>query len=139
MKLYTSYFSRQRKMELEDAAYVSIAVGNPRYPVPYKIVNANCLKPYGVFKVYHGQEYKEKYFERLDFFGVDTILQELERISEGHKNVILMCHEKDENECHRRMFAEWWFKNTGEFIPEFGKEEEKQEKELTQEDLFDIM
>lgn len=136
MKIYTSYFSRQRKMELDDAAYISIAVGNPRYAVPYKIEDARSLKPYGIFGKYHGEEYKQKYFERLDFFGVDTILKELNRLRGDHENVILMCHEKDENECHRRMFAEWWFNQTGEFIPEFGKEEKK---ELTQEDLFGIM
>ena len=138
MQIYTSYFMRQRKMELEDAAYVSIAVGNPRYAVPYKIVNAKSLKPYGIFGTYHGEEYRQKYFERLDFFGVDMILKELMEVSEGHENVILMCHEKNEDECHRRMFAEWWFKNTGEYIPEIGKEE-KQKKELTQYDLFGIM
>lgn len=135
-------------MELEDAAYVSIAVGNPRYPVPYKIVNVRSIKPYGIFGKYHGEEYLEKYFERLDSFGVEAILEELKVASEGHENVILMCHEKNEKECHRRMFAKWWFDHTGEFIPEYGKEpvfveeeekEEKQKKELTQENWFDIM
>lgn len=126
MKLYTSYFAKQKKMPLEDASYVSIAVGNPRYSVPYKIVNANALKPYGVFRKYHGEEYKIKYFERLESFGVEEIRKELEKVSEGHENVILMCHEKDKNQCHRVMFAEWWERKTGEKIEEYG--EQKNEK-----------
>ena len=132
MKIYTSYFARQRKMELEDASYVSIAVGNPKYPVPYKIVNLKALKPYGIFGVgaYNEDEYREKYFARLDRYGVDYIRKEIIKAGEGHENVILMCHEKDKNECHRKMFADWWEKNTGEKIEEYGESKtESGEKE----------
>lgn len=131
MNLYTSYFARQKKMEMEDTAYISIAVGNPRYAVPYEIVNLPELKPYGIFKKYHGEEFREKYFERLDSFGVDRIWEAIQKAVGGHKNAVLMCHEKDENQCHRSMFAEWWLMNTGEIIPEFGKEEKSQYKQLT--------
>lgn len=120
--IYTSYFSRQRKMEIPDAAYMSIAVGNPRYEVPYEIIDFKMLKPFGIFRVYEGEEYRQKYFERLDDYGVDKIRETMLKLSEGHENIILMCHEKDKNECHRSMFAEWWKKNTGEVIPEWGEE-----------------
>lgn len=135
MEIYTSYFAKQKKMELPDTSYVSIAVGNPRYAVPYRIVNLGLLKPFGIFKVYHGEEYRQKYFERLDSYGVEKIRKAIEEASEGHENVILMCHEKNKNECHRSMFAEWWLQKTGEIIPEFGennKENNKDEyKQLT--------
>ena len=121
MNLYTSYFSKWKKLSLADASYVSIAVGNPKYPVPYKIVDARILKPYGAFGVVDNDEFKRRYFKRLDSFGVEKILKELETVSEGHENVILLCHEKDESVCHRRMFAEWWYENTGELIEEYGK------------------
>lgn len=136
MKIYTSYFARQKKMELSDTSYVSIAVGNPRYSVPYKIVNLGLLKPFGIFRVYHGEEYKQKYFERLDGYGVEKIRRAIEEASEGHENVILMCHEKDKNECHRSMFAEWWLKNTGEVIPEYGEEPAEEKIECEQLTLF---
>lgn len=136
MKIYTSYFARQKKMELPDTSYVSIAVGNPRYSVPYKIVNLGLLKPFGIFRVYHGEEYKQKYFERLDGYGVEKIRRAIEEASEGHENVILMCHEKDKNECHRSMFAEWWLKNTGEVIPEYGEEPVEEKSEYEQLTLF---
>lgn len=124
-------------MELQDASYVSIAVGNPRYPVPYKIVNLGLLKPFGVFRVYSGDEYKKKYFERLDKYGAKKIRKAIEEVSEGHENVILMCHEKDKNECHRSMFAEWWFLRTGEKIPEIGeKSNEDDEFEQLELELF---
>ncbi len=140
MKIYTSYFARQRKMELEDASYVSIAVGNPRYHVPYRIVNLKPLKPYGIFGVYDGDEYRDKYFERLDSYGVDYIRKSIEAASEGHENVILMCHEKDKTECHRSLFAEWWEQHTGEKIEEFGENKkemiEKKKEEYEQLSFF---
>lgn len=116
--IYTSYFAAQKKMPIKDVAYVSIAVGNPRYSVPYEIVNAKIIKPYGVFGKYHGIEYEQKYFERLDSYGVQAIAEELKKVAGNHENVILMCHERDWTTCHRRMFAKWWFEKTGEVIPE---------------------
>lgn len=127
MNLYTSYFRKQCKMELPDTAYMSIAVGNPRYSVPYEIIDLKPLKPYGIFGKYEGDAYREKYFERLDKYGVDWILREINRLRQGHENVMLMCHEKDKSECHRSLFAEWWLLNTGEVIPEYGEKEAENE------------
>lgn len=150
MKIYISYFAGQKKMELDDTAYMSIAVGNPRYPVPYKIINLDILKPYGIFRVYHGEEYRKKYYERLDSYGVEKIRKTIDELREGHENVILMCHEKNKYECHRQMFAEWWKERTGEEIEEYGekkvsakmpevkKEDEKDENKYKQLTIFDM-
>lgn len=135
MNIYTSYFAKQKKMELEDAAYVSIAVGNPKYAVPYTIVNARILKPYGVSFKLSFEEFKRQYIQRLEKYGVDEIRKEIIDTAGGHRNVILMCHEKDENTCHRRMFAEWWESKTGERIEEYGKVTEKKRERKQVEQL----
>ena len=143
MKVYTSYFARQKKMELPDTAYISIAVGNPKYPVPYELKNANTLKPYGVFGKYEGDEYEIAYRKKLDRTGTAKIRSEVVRLAEGHENVMLMCHEKDPSICHRRIFAKWWEEKTGQEIPEFGHKTVPVPKEETleerQEDLFSIL
>ena len=136
--IYTSYFKRQCKQEIEDCAYISIAVGNPRYSVPYQIVDSHILKPYGIFKVYHGEMYKVKYFERLDMYGVDRIRAEIKRLQGDHKNAVLMCHESNKLDCHRSMFSEWWEMKTGEVIEEYGERkateiEKKEEKQKVEE------
>ena len=141
MRIFTSYFAKQKKRNEEGTAYVSIAVGNPKYEVAFNIIDLKCLKPYGVFGKYHGEEYKKKYFERLDSFGVDYIAREIKKVGSGCKEVILMCHEKNPLECHRSMFAEWWLMKTGEIIEEWGEEKQEAEKEkgLQQISFFDIM
>ena len=121
MKVYTYYFSGANKLDIEDTAYVSIAVGNPRFRTKYKITDLKVLKPYGIFGNYHGDEYKRQYFKRLDSYGANNIRQQIIEASEGHHTVLLMCHEKDASVCHRRMFAEWWESRTGEKIEEYGK------------------
>lgn len=142
MKLYTSYFAKQKKMELDDAAYVSIAVGNPRYSVPYEIINAKILKPYGISFKSTFEEFEKKYIERLEKYGVESIRKELQSVCEGHKNVILMCHEKNPEECHRRMFAKWWKEKTGEEIEEYGVDTHKinrKEAAQSQISLLDLL
>lgn len=135
--IYTSYFAKHKKGADDKTAYLSIAVGNPKYEVPYEIIDIKILKPYGIFGKYHGEEYKKKYFERLNSYGVDKIMHEIERLSKGKENVLLMCHEKNKMDCHRSMFAEWWLEQTGEIIEEWG--EEKPKEEFTQLKFFDII
>lgn len=132
MKVQTYYFSGAGKLKIEDTAFLSIAVGNPRYKTNYEIVDLKVLKPYGILGMYSGEQYKEKYFERLDFIGPEKIREEIIKASHGHKTVLLLCHEKNKDECHRRMFAEWWEKKTGEVIEEFGeKKEEDEDRQLS--------
>lgn len=139
--IYTSYFAKHKNRSDEDTAYISIAVGNPKYSVAYPIIDLKCLKPYGIFGTYEGEEYKAKYYERLDWYGVDYIYNEILRAARGKNTILLMCHEKDPNECHRKLFAEWWFMRTGEIIEEWGEERPKEEpnERLTQISFFDIL
>ena len=115
--IYTSYFSK-KKEDFENTAYCSIAVYNPRYALNYELKNANSIKPYGVFKKYTGEEYVEKYIERLERVGVDRIYDDLISAQGDKENLVLMCYEKDQNDCHRSMFAKWWREKTGEIIEE---------------------
>lgn len=136
--IYISYFAKQKKMPIEDAAYASVSVGNPKYAVPYQIRDAKILKPYGIFGKYEfGAEYEAAYRRRLERYGVEAICYELERLQGNHKNLVLMCHEKNKLDCHRWMFAKWWYEQTGEVILEWGESTEDffdslDEKELDQ-------
>ena len=125
--IYTSYFSK-KKEDLEDTAYCSIAVCNPKYDLPYELKNASTIKPYGIFNKYSGEQYVEKYFERLEKIGVDRILEDLRKAQGDKKNLVLMCYEKNPEECHRSMFAKWWLAKTGEVIEEY---EERKNEQLT--------
>lgn len=116
--IYTSYFAKQARNNDPNTAYASVAVGLPKYPLAHELKHLTSVKPYGVFGKYHGEEYKQKYFERLEMIGLERIYNELMSVQGDKENLILMCYEKDPSECHRRMFAEWWYKKTGEIIEE---------------------
>ena len=117
--VYTSYFSKQAKQPVQDnMAYASIAVGLPKFDLPFELKHITAVKPWGIFGKYHGEEYKQKYYERLDKIGVKRIFEAIQEAKGNKEHIVLMCYEKDWNGCHRKMFADWWQKQTGEIIEE---------------------
>lgn len=117
--IFTSYFSKQaKKVPDENTSYASIAVGYPKFNLPFELKHVSSIKPYGVFGKYEGDEYYKKYMERLEKIGVDRIYEDLKNAQGDKENLVLMCYEKNADECHRRMFAEWWLQKTGEIIEE---------------------
>lgn len=118
--IYTSYFAKEAKLNRPNTIYVSIAVGNPKFELPFTLYQLNEIKPYGVFGKYHGEEYYNHYIQRLEKIGVSDIFKKLCAIQQNNPDcdLILMCYEKNPNECHRRMFADWWLHKTGEIINE---------------------
>lgn len=155
---YTCYFANRKMLEIEDCVYISISCGNPKYSVPYQIVDCKLLKPYGIFgKDLSDEEYIRRYREKLERIGVDRIRAELASLVHGHKNAVLLCHEKNPNDCHRRDFANWLFEKTNVMIAEYGenctktkeneaknvendeKSAESDEKPLEQMSIYDII
>ena len=43
----------------------------------------------------------------------------LEAVRQLPADAVLLCWESDGAHCHRRLFAGWWERETGEYIPEF--------------------
>ena len=124
--IYTSRFSNP---ELKNGEYtaVRISLGSPRWRVGYVIAGAiEELMPRGIFGIEDREVFRERYFERLDSFGVDRIREKLQNFEAMGKPVVLLCFEDirkgDWNWCHRNMFASWWMKQTGEVIPELKDE-----------------
>ena len=64
--------------------------------------------------------WKAKYLDRLERHGVDKIRARFEDVyaSYGERPIVLLCWEADPARCHRSYFAEWWFEQTGERVPE---------------------
>ena len=69
--------------------------------------------------------YAELYGQQLDALGTDEARQLLQEVRGKTPGVVLLCFEdlsKPGAWCHRRLFAEWWTKNTGEDVPELGSD-----------------
>jgi hypothetical protein len=71
-------------------------------------------------------EFDRQYLAQLERYGVERIHAELARIAaEAYEapseRLVLCCFEPPEaaeTGCHRRTFAAWWMRETGEKIPE---------------------
>lgn len=117
--VYTSYFSKQAKQPIQDnMVYASIAVGLPKFDLPFELKHITAVKPWGIFGKYEGEEWREKYRERLNKIGVKRIFEAIQEAKGNKENIVLMCFERNAGECHRREFADWWFEKTGEIIEE---------------------
>jgi len=118
--MYTSRFNY--KISANDYVGVGIAVGKPRWKPKYECEHYSPLAPWGLFKKYTGDEFKERYILQLEKLGTTFIRKDLQDISNRHggKDVVLLCWEDLSKglTCHRRYFAEWWEKLTGEKIDE---------------------
>jgi len=119
MKIYTSRFSYRVP---EEYIAVGIAVGKPRWALPYKCEHLSMLAPHGLFKKYQGEEFKRRYMDRLEELGEKKIRTALEAISKRNQNkdIVLLCWENLAKGlvCHRRYFADWWKATTGEEVEE---------------------
>ena len=119
------YTSRYSNPELKTGKYtaVRISLGTPKWPIGYNLdAEMKDLMPFGLLgKFERYEDFERAYFERLDQKGVQRIFSQLQRFERLGKDVVLLCYEdirKPDDWCHRRTFADWWLKNTGEAIPE---------------------
>ena len=120
------YTSRYSNPELKTGKYtaVRISLGTPKWPIGYNLdAEMKDLMPFGLLgKFERYEDFERAYFERLDQKGVQRIFSQLQRFERLGKDVVLLCYEDirkgPDDWCHRRTFADWWLKNTGEAFPE---------------------
>jgi len=121
MAIYTSRFSNPQ-LKTEHYTAIQISTGNPRWKLGYPIAaSSKVLSPYGIFKKFTGQAFKDEYVKRLESIGVNAIMKELQSYEKYGNDIVLLCFEdiRDPSKtCHRTMFADWWFEKTGVKITE---------------------
>ncbi len=114
---------------------VRTSLGVPRWTLPYP----HDFKKAWVWEITPRRDYlrasdavyTERFYAQLEEAGVDGIRKKFERISAamGAGTLVLLCFEdvraKGWHSCHRRMFADWWKESTGEDVPEYGKNPER--------------
>jgi hypothetical protein len=134
VKLYTSryYDPRWKSPGATDGlAMVRITVGKPKHPLPYPLAaHIRELTPYKAFRVKDPDQYRRLYLERLEHYGVETIRQQLLKVSTANDDadLVLLCFEDvllPGEWCHRRIFADWWFEQTGETVEELATPPDK--------------
>lgn len=101
---------------------VGHTVGAPRYGSP-DAGNVGILAPHGIDRDLSEPAFELLYIARLERFGPEKIRKLLAAIADAYDapGVVLCCFEdlrKPGQWCHRRMFAGWWFEQTGEHVRE---------------------
>jgi len=124
MKLYTGNFANVKKYREKGLEPINIAL-SARYFTGQKYIK---LRPKWEFKDDTPDVYTPKFNEILNNLNPKQVINELAQISNG-KDIVLCCHEKQGDFCHRRLVAEWLEKSENIKVKELGKMEPIQ-KEL---------
>jgi len=101
---------------------VVTSLGRPRFPLSYKLTEeVGHLKPWGLFgKGLSHDDFTAPYRQRLDKIGPDALGRHFQTISRRHggARIVLLCFERCDQFCHRRVFADYWLERTGQHVPQ---------------------
>lgn len=102
--------------------------GRPRYALKYDLT-LSCREvypPWALVRGDHSEEhFRREYQAHLDTIGLDTFASRFRALAtaSGDERLVLLCFEdlsKPGWWCHRRHFADWWKRLTGEEVRELG-------------------
>ena len=121
MQIFTSRYANKALAQASQAA-IGISRGTPRWKLAYQVQGrAAELFPSLEMLGMDEDDFLVAYEKQLKGLGVDKIRAAMEKAS-GGRDCVLLCFEDvvhdDELFCHRRMFADWWEKHTGERVNE---------------------
>jgi len=119
MKIYTGNFANIKKYTAAGLFPVSIAL-SARY---FNGALYRKLNPDYSYMNDLESEYTPKFEQKLRNLSAKSVVKELEELSLG-KDVVLLCHEKAGEFCHRRLVADWLNRELGIDVPELGKMED---------------
>jgi hypothetical protein len=124
MKIYTSYFGNNRKLNAAGIKIICVAIGRPRFINAPQMLNV-CPTRYMVSGPCSREEYLRLYDQILANQDAHQVVSQIEMLSEG-QDVALCCYEKPGDFCHRHILAKWITDNTGIEVKEFGAVEKKE-------------
>ena len=136
MKIFTSYHKKALELLEMGLTPISISVQFPKY-AKIKYHQYKVLAPrYDMLKMDKNQ-YGEEFQKILSKLNPVHIHSDLVKLSKG-KDIVLLCYEKDLNDCHRKKVGEWLEKKLQVKVEEimFKQEKKKIEKGINQLGLF---
>ena len=136
MKIFTSYHAKVSELIEMGLTPISISVQFPRFS-KIKYASYKELGPTRAMLKMHWSAYDKLFHEILSKLDPVKVYSHLTNLSQG-KDIVLLCYEKDLNDCHRRMVAEWLEKKLQIKVEEITFKQEKKniEKILNQLELF---
>lgn len=123
-KVYTSRYANP-ELAAGDYTVVGVTRGAPKFALKYNL-SGNIIQiapPGWLFSENNRERFTPQYFWHMEKTGVTRIKDILEQYLALGKDVVLCCYEdvrKQDEWCHRLVFAEWWETKTGIRIVELG-------------------
>jgi hypothetical protein len=115
MVIYTSYFSKIKK--IKDSGIT--AIGIARFPPKHvQCVSLWDLAPMPEMLKMNKEQYVDRYNIILSRLDPRQILKRIELLSCG-KDAALCCYEKPDDFCHRHLVADWLKKKIGVDVREY--------------------
>lgn len=118
MKISTGNFANVKKYRDANLEPINIAL-SARYFTGEKY---KPLNPDWSFKDLPENEYTPIYEQKLNKLNVQKVYNDLLSLSKN-KDIVLCCHEKEGDFCHRRLVAKWLEKELNIEVLELGKME----------------
>ena len=136
MKIFTSYHKKAPELIEMGLTPISISVQFPRFS-KIKYASYKELGPtYKMLKM-SLDDYDKLFQEILGKLDPVKVHTHLTNLSQG-KDIVLLCLEKDLNDCHRRMVAEWLEKKLQIKVEEITFKQEKKKKPQKSSDQLNI-
>ena len=121
MEIKTGNFANVKKYR--EAGYTTISIAlSARY---YSGAILKKLAPEWSFKDDVKNVYTSKFMNKINKLDADSILKELRLITNNAEKIVLLCHEKEGDFCHRRLVAKWIENKKGIKVDELGKMQKK--------------
>ncbi|MBA4543979.1 hypothetical protein H1164_13905 [Thermoactinomyces daqus] len=109
--MYTSNFANVQKIIEAGLRPVAISIGLPKM---YKGEHEFRLAPTWAMLKMPREEYDRLFLKKLASLDPVQLYQSL------GEDAVLLCFEKHNDWCHRRLVAEWFESELGIVVPEFG-------------------
>lgn len=112
MNVYTSYYAKLPEIDLDKYTPIRVSKSKPGWIEGIYMPGIEALYPsWSLINDWKNNEitweqYTEGYLHQLSFVSKEEIMSKLEELSQG-KDVILMCWEAKNKECHRHILADW--------------------------------
>jgi hypothetical protein len=130
LSIATSRYQAHALIIESGLAPVRTTLYHPRFPLRYELAGKlDALAPRrSIFRL-EGVEFERAYRRQLDHQRMNPIpglrfqMAAIAKKADA-PGVVLLCFEDvlAGEECHRRIFASWWWEQTGQRIPELGEE-----------------
>ncbi|MCK4761964.1 MAG: DUF488 family protein [Candidatus Aminicenantes bacterium] len=104
MKIYTSNFKSMFSIQELGIIPISIAIKPPRW---YKGERIMALAPALETLNWETTRYTQRYNQQLKSLNPLEIMNKIELITVGERDVALLCFEKVGDFCHRQLVAQW--------------------------------